>query len=174
MKVVEFVSFKSDKLHFIESKGSAPKETKIKKPNKVYEEPSPYSEENLNSYFEDWSSDDFEHWTKWKVKHDKMERFFQDLYDKMNHSLNLIVAKELEIKKHFTNEIPCGIKGLISGKRIVFLLIINSKNVVAKEHYSSVLEKLNRKFIPLKRIWDIEIKIFNDKQAEKQGFIACF
>ena len=173
VKVVEFISFKADELYFIEAKGSAPVLSEIKKPSKVYKEPRPYNEDNLEIYFQNWSPEDFEHWVKWRIKQDKMKDFFKSLYDKMNHSLNLIAAKELEIKKHLTCTIPDGIKGLISKKRIVFVLIIKSKDNAKKaDYYSDILEKIEKEFISLKQVWDIKIRIYTDEQAKKKGFIA--
>ena len=117
VKVVEFVSLKGNKLLFIEAKESGPKKTEIDKPTKIYEEPEPYNENNLEEFFLDWSADDFENWTKWRVKQDKFDKFSQNLYDKMNHSLNLIATKELELPKHASYSLPNELKSLISKKK---------------------------------------------------------
>jgi len=171
-RVVEFISLKGRDLFFIEAKESAPKKTKIKKPSKIYKEPYPYNETNLDINFQNWSSDDFEQWTKWKIKQDKLESYFQELYDKMSHSLSLISAKELNLQKHINHDIPDGIKGQLAQKEIIFLLIIKNKDITKRVDYAGILDKLEKKFIPLKQIWDIKIRIYDNEQAKKKGFIA--
>jgi len=179
VKIVEFISFKSDQLLFIEAKESRPKKTVIDKPASVYKEPVPYNETALDAYFKDWTQDEFEQYTKWKIKQEKLMKFFQDLYDKMNHSLELLAAKELELEKYANHSLPAEVKGLISKKKIFFVLIVNElldkKDPEYKEKVSIYLgmkATLDSIFLPLKRIWGIDIKIYHKAQAKKKGFIA--
>ena len=179
IKVVEFVSFKGNKLLFIEAKSSIPKKTKIKEPTKMYEEPEPYNEVALDEYFESWTQDELKQYTKWKIKQEKLETFFQELYDKMSHTLNLLAAKELELEKHTKYSLPDELEGLIYKEKIFFVLIVNEvldkKDSEYNEKvalYAGMEAKLNRKFLPLKGIWEIKIVIYHKTQAKKKGFIA--
>ena len=178
---VEFLSLKGNNLHFIEAKGTIPRKTEIKKPARMYKERElkPYNEANLDTYFEDWTCDELKQYTKWKIKHEKLEKFSQELYDKMNHSLNLIAAKELEIEKHTSQSIPKWLKESLSQKKIFFVLIVNEvldkENPEYKEkvaNYLGMKAKLDSKFQALKEIWGIDIKVYHKAQAKKKGFIA--
>ena len=179
VKIVEFISFKGNQLLFIEAKKSRPKNTKINKPDKVYKEPRLYSEDALDAYFENWTQDELKEYTKWKIKQEKLTKFFQDLYDKMDHSLSLLLAKELEIDKHANHSLPDELKGLISKKKISFVLIINEMLDKKDSHYMEKVKiyigmkaTLNSKFLPLQGTWGIDINIYHKEQARKKGFIV--
>ena len=195
VKVVEFLSLKDGDLHFIEAKESTPKAkvdgapqiflSSIKKYKKMMK--SQLTSENLASYFQTWTPDDFEQWTKWKLKDDKMERSFQDLYDKVHHSIDLLSSNYLNCCPD--EEIPKIFQSYLAQKKAIFLLIINTEKLsytindekIFYRNWSEekkiawsggLSEVLKKKFLPLKSVWNIKLELYTDEQARRKNFIS--
>ena len=196
VKVVEFLSLKDDNLYFIEAKESTPKVSVNGAPRVFLKNMMIYKNKkmmkkglasNFEEYFQNWSSNDFEEWTKWKFKFDKMETTFQELYDKMHHSLDLISSNYLSV--HSNEEIPTIFQSFLAKQKIIFLLVVNTEKLSYKSNGKEIFysdwskekkvdwrgglsEKLNQKFLPLKSIWDMKIEIYTDEEARRYKIIS--
>ena len=96
--------------------------------------------------------------------------YCQDLLDKMQHSLDLFVSREVGINIDTDVDFPeCFDKVLLADYEIVFLLIITDHE---KEWCSDIQDMLHRKLIALRKIWKADVIVLTGKQALDNGFIS--
>jgi len=115
-------------------------------------------------------------------KKEEIEIQCQKLYNKLHHSLDLLLAKQVGISKHLNYEFakelgnPEVLDVNLSGTKIIFLVVMG-KNEKTKEWYKKewckqVQKVLNNKLIPLRKIWDIDVLVIDNEQARKRQMIA--
>ena len=91
------------------------------------------------------------------------------ILEKIQHSLDLFISKEFEINKDLGNEFPiCFNENNFNEYKIIFLLIINNHK---EEWCSGVMAGLQNKLIALRKIWKIDVVVWNNEKAVKKGFI---
>ena len=96
--------------------------------------------------------------------------YCQDLLEKAQHSLDLLASKELDFNKDLDEEFPgCFNEKKLVDYKIIFLLVINGHE---KEWCSDIQEIVQRKLVALRKIWRIDVIVFNDVQAKSRNFIA--
>jgi len=104
-----------------------------------------------------------------------IEKEEQMLYDKLQHTLDLFIAHYLGLKKHSAHTFSecLGTKEVLeknlSEYKLCFFLVMNGK--FQEEWCANVSVILNEKLKPLRKIWDIEIKVITEEQARILGFI---
>ena len=100
----------------------------------------------------------------------------QKLYDKLHHTIDLIVARQIGIKKHLQHKFPkeLGCSDVLEANLVEFSKFFFL--IMKGEHFTpdacrGILFALNKKLISLRKIWDIEIKVINEKKARQLKFI---
>ena len=101
-------------------------------------------------------------------KKSEAEQEYQAWCNKFTHSLNLIVARKLELRKHMKHEFPEKLAGNIDNCRIIFVLIFNGRS---KEWCDGIKSKLEEDFKIMMRLWDLDILVIPKELAQKKGFI---
>ena len=100
-----------------------------------------------------------------------VEKEEQILYDKLHHSIDLMVAKMVGVKKHlkhnFSNELGCPdvLDKNLSDHKVFFFVVMNEK--FKEEWCVDVLTSLNKRLIPLRKIWDISVKVISEEEARR-------
>jgi len=101
-------------------------------------------------------------------KGDSVE-FYQDLIDKACNSLNMFLSMKLGINVDEDNEFPDNIANAVPNDcKLVFLLIVKNSN---KDWNSEILIKLNNRLKDLRKIWKMNIVVWDNEQAQKKGFV---
>ena len=104
-----------------------------------------------------------------------VEKEEQILYDKLHHTLDLFVAQKLGVKKHLAHtflETLGSVEILdknLSEYKLYFFLVMNRK--FEEDWCEKMLITLNEKLKPLRKIWEIEIKVITEEQAKCLGFV---
>jgi len=99
----------------------------------------------------------------------------QILYDKLHHTLDLFIAQNLGLANHTKSEISeeFGDKSVlgkdISKFKLHFYLIMSEK--FEEKWCKNVLTLLRKKLTPLRKIWDIEVKVITEQEARRLNFI---
>jgi len=97
-------------------------------------------------------------------------KYCDEQLHKMQHSMDLFISREVGVNKDFGNEFPdCFIGKKFSEYKIIFLLIIKNHK---KEWCNLVLNGLQRKLIALRKIWKIDIAVWNGETALEKRFIS--
>ena len=97
-------------------------------------------------------------------------KYCDELLEKMQHSLDLYVSKELGVNKDSAMEFSGGFRELeLAEYKIVFLLVIRKHKT---EWCSDVLDGLQRKLIALRKIWKLDVVVWNGEKAKEKRFIS--
>jgi len=100
---------------------------------------------------------------------DNVNNYYQDILEKIQHSLDLFVSKEVCINEDSENEFPAQLANVkIAEQKIIFILVIKNHK---KEWCSDVLDFLHRRLIALKKIWKTDIAVLNSDVARKKKII---
>jgi hypothetical protein len=100
----------------------------------------------------------------------KMKEFMDPIIEKFLHSYHLFLSTMLHINIDIYNEFPkCMFENYKSDTKIVFLLILNGHE---EKWLMPILDYLHRSLIAIKKIWKIEIAVWNDEIARKHNFVA--
>ena len=93
----------------------------------------------------------------------------QKLYDKLHHSIDLIVARKLGIKKHLNDESTTELGNSdvldkdFSKYNLVFLVIM--VDPFQKDWCEEAQVTLQKKMTPLKKIWDVKVLVIHENEA---------
>ena len=99
---------------------------------------------------------------------DDFNEFCWELHEKFQHSLDLFVSEKLKVNIDSDDEFPGYFREKFCEYRIIFLLIIKNHKI---EWCSDVLDGLQRKLIALRKIWKIEIIVWNREKALEKKFV---
>jgi len=105
----------------------------------------------------------------------EIKREEEDLYSKLHHTLDLFIARNLGIKKHSADSFPKNLGNAevldkkLAEHKLYFYLIMNGK--FKEDWCENVLIILNDKLTPLRKIWDIEVKVITEDNARELNFI---
>jgi len=99
--------------------------------------------------------------------------YYNVLYDKFHHSLNLLLSNLLKIGRFAKHgALESDFKKQFCDKKIVFILIIPE---IPEKHTLQVAGEIRREFNRvnpiLNSIWDIEILVFNEEMSRSYQFI---
>ena len=101
---------------------------------------------------------------------DNVLKYCQELLEKMQHSLDLFVSREIGVNEDSGSEFPnCFDENRLANCKIVFMLIIRGHK---KEWCSDIQTALQRELIALRKIWRMDVVVLNDEQTCKRRFIA--
>ena len=99
----------------------------------------------------------------------KLNEFIDPIVEKFLHSYQMYLSTKFHINIDAKNEFPdCLFKHEISEIKIIFLLIINGHE---QKWLMPILDCLHKKLIVQKKIWKVEIAVWNDEMARKHNFI---
>ena len=100
----------------------------------------------------------------------------QDLYEKLHHSLDLIMARKMGIEKHLNHvfEKDLGDANVLdvdfSKMNMFFYLIVKGQSF-DKETCLKIREVLNKKLLPLLKIWNVRIDVIPEEKAREWKLI---
>ena len=97
-------------------------------------------------------------------------KYCDELLEKFQHSLDLFVSKELGINKDFAMEFPdLFIRSEFAEYHIILLLVIRKHKL---DWCSDVLDGLQRKTVALRKIWKLDVVVWNGETAQKRRFVS--
>ena len=106
----------------------------------------------------------------------------QELYDKLHHSLDLLLAKQVGVPKHQAQKFPAELGNIealstqLADNKIFFLVIMGQNEKTGEwfeeDWCEAIRVLLNEKLTPLRKIWDIEVLVIDSEQARKRQMIA--
>jgi len=101
----------------------------------------------------------------------------QDLYTKLHHSIDLFVARQLKIGKHtnHTFEKELGNVSVLDtdfSKVNIFFYVVAKGESFDKETCVKIRAALNKKLVPLLKIWNIHIEVITEEKARKNKMIV--
>ena len=102
------------------------------------------------------------------------DEYYEEMYAKFYHSLNLLLSNLLEIGRFAKHDVlEDDFKNQFRDKKIAFILIIPE---IPEKHTLKVAGELRREFKRvnpiLNSIWDIEILVFNEAMSRSYQFIV--
>jgi len=163
VKTVEFwhlrQSSKSPQLCFIEAKVSAPDIANPKShQDYVYCQDCPNKPESKSSTFCD------------ECPKNTINIYCSKIYAKMQHSLELYVSKLLGIGEDKYNEFPAIFtKTRLSSCSIRFILVIKKHD--ARKDKGGLKAAIQRKLLPLRKIWNADVTVMGEAEARTHGYI---
>ena len=96
-------------------------------------------------------------------------RFYKELLEKMQHSLDSFISREIGVNEDVSSEFPeCFNEYRLANCEIKFLLIINN---LKEEWCDAVLDILRRRLMPLRNIWKAKVVVMNFQQAHEIGLV---
>jgi len=96
--------------------------------------------------------------------------YYQDLSEKMQQSLDMILSKEVGVNIDTDGEFPqCFSETAFSAYKLIFLLVIREHE---RKWSDDVKQKLQRKLLAMRNIWKIEIIVLTGKEAIRKGFAS--
>jgi len=106
---------------------------------------------------------------------EKIKENCQQLYNKLHHSLDLIIAQKMGIKKHEDDESIKTFSESFLNYKIIFLVVMGQSQKTGewfeKEWCENVRVALEEKLKPLRSIWDINVVVIHNEKAREKGFI---
>jgi len=99
----------------------------------------------------------------------------QKIYDKLHHSIDLFASKKLGLKKFVTGDLAKELGSTavfekdLANCDLYFYLVMHRK--FREDWIENVQIMLNDKLKPLRKIWNIEVKVVTESQARDLKFI---
>jgi len=99
-------------------------------------------------------------------------KYYQDLFEKMQQSLDMYISKEVGVNIDEDNEFPtCFNESEFSCYKLTFILIVKNSE---KRWRDDVREKICKKLHSLRKIWQLEVLVLTGAEAISKGFVASF
>jgi len=98
--------------------------------------------------------------------------YYQDLYEKIHMSIDMIVSKEVGVNPDNDKEFPeCLNHITFANLKLVFLLVIRNSE---KKWCDEVKVTLNKKLLALRRIWKLDVIVLSGDDAISNKFVSGF